>query len=128
MLGGPRNSQVLQVQIQGSRSAILNKITTRDWLLRWYFGEICYCIKAFDIFRLTTHDFVAKHLSAHLRDSKANLGDDTAIILLDFAENYAFVIQDAAQGFYWDNSQATHHPFAVYYREPEGEPQHLLHQ
>ena len=32
-------------------------------------------------------------------------------------ENYSFPIQDAIQGFYWDNSQATLHPFAIYHME-----------
>ena len=36
---------------------------------------------------------------------------------MDFAENYSFIIQDAVQGFYWQNSQATFHPFAVNYRD-----------
>ena len=36
---------------------------------------------------------------------------------MDFTENYGFAIQDAIQGFYWQNSQATLHPFAVYYRD-----------
>lgn len=35
----------------------------------------------------------------------------------DFAENYSFVLQDAAQGFHWNNSQATIHPFVAYYVE-----------
>ncbi len=38
-------------------------------------------------------------------------------MLLDFAENYSFVCQDAVQGFHWETSQATLHPFVVYYRE-----------
>ena len=36
---------------------------------------------------------------------------------MDFAENYSFIIQDTIQGFYWQNGQATLHPFAVYYRD-----------
>ena len=36
---------------------------------------------------------------------------------MDFAENYSFIIQDAIQGFYWQNSQAMLHPFDVYYRD-----------
>ena len=36
---------------------------------------------------------------------------------MGFAENYSFIIQDAIQGFYWQNSQATLHSFAVYYRD-----------
>ena len=36
---------------------------------------------------------------------------------MDFAENYSFIIQDAIQSFYWQNSQATLQPLAVYYRD-----------
>ena len=36
---------------------------------------------------------------------------------MDFAENYSFLVQDAIQGFYWQNNQATLHPFAVYHRD-----------
>ena len=37
------------------------------------------------------------------------------LILLNFAENYSFVVQDAVQGYHWNNSQATLHPFVAYY-------------
>lgn len=68
---------------------------------------------------LRQHHFVAKSQSAYLRSRKETLQEDTAIVLLDFAENYSFLIQDAIQGFYWDNSQATLHPFAIYYKEED---------
>ncbi|XP_071948717.1 uncharacterized protein [Antedon mediterranea] len=70
--------------------------------------------------KLRQHHFVAKSQVAYLRSLKENIQNDTAIVLLDFAENYSFLIQDAIQGFYWENSQATLHPFVIYYRE-EGE-------
>ena len=38
------------------------------------------------------------------------------VVIGDFSENYSFVLQDAAQGFHWNNSQATIHPFVAYYR------------
>ena len=41
-----------------------------------------------------------------------------SIILLDFAENYSFVTQDAVQCFHWENSQATLHLLFVYHRSP----------
>ena len=41
-----------------------------------------------------------------------------SIILLDFAENYSFVTQDAVQCFHWENSQATLHLLVVYHRSP----------
>lgn len=68
---------------------------------------------------LRQHHFVAKSQSAYLRSRKEALQEDTAIVLLDFAENYSFLIQDAIQGFYWDNNQATLHPFAIYYKEED---------
>ena len=42
-------------------------------------------------------------------------------MLGDFAKNYSFLCQDAAQGFHWTNEQATLHPTVVYYRLVEGD-------
>ena len=56
---------------------------------------------------LTTHHYIAKHQSAYLSALKENLGPEEAIIIMDFAENYSFVVQDTAQGYHWDNSQVT---------------------
>ena len=39
------------------------------------------------------------------------------VVIGDFSENYFFVLQDAAQGFHWNNSQATIHPFVAYYTQ-----------
>ena len=39
------------------------------------------------------------------------------IVLGDFSENYAFVVQDSSQGFHWTNDQATLHPFVIYYKK-----------
>ena len=39
------------------------------------------------------------------------------VLVQYFAENFAFVIQDAAQAFHWNNDQATLFPTVVYYRE-----------
>jgi len=74
---------------------------------------------AFD--NLRQHHFVMKSQSSYLKSLKEDILDISDIVLLDFAENYSFVIQDAVQGFYWDNSQATLHPFAVYYKDSNDE-------
>ena len=37
--------------------------------------------------------------------------------MLHFAENYSFILEDVIQGFYWQNNQATLHPFAVYHKD-----------
>ena len=69
---------------------------------------------------LRHHHFIMKAQASFLRSLKDGLAPDTAIILLDFAENYSFIVQDAVQGHHWDNSQATLHPFAVYYQDAQG--------
>ena len=38
------------------------------------------------------------------------------VVTLDFSENFAFVVQEAVQGFHWNNNQATAHPFVIYYK------------
>ena len=39
--------------------------------------------------------------------------------MLDFAENYSSIVQDAAQGLHWKNSQSTIHHFAIYHIHPK---------
>lgn len=56
-----------------------------------------------------------------LKQSKENLTREACIILMDFAENFAFLCQDSTQGFYWNNSQATLHPFVTYYKDENDE-------
>lgn len=38
---------------------------------------------------------------------------------LDFAENYAFVVQDAPPGYHWNNNQATVFVTYIYYKDGE---------
>ena len=69
---------------------------------------------------LTSHSFITKAQTAYLSQQKESLTGGTAVVLLDFAENYSFVVQDAVQGYYWDNSQATLHPLVAYYQKEDG--------
>ena len=55
---------------------------------------------------------------------KENLKFGESVIVLDFAENYSFLVQDAAQGFHWNNSQETIHTFAIYYEDGSGKLAH----
>jgi hypothetical protein len=67
--------------------------------------------------KLHPHFFIAKAQATYLQQQKESLDEETAIVLMDFAENFSFVIQDEVQGFHWDHSQATLHPFAVYTKD-----------
>ena len=77
-----------------------------------------------DVCEVYPHHFIAKAQANHLKMAKENLSENELIILLDFTENYSFVVQDAVQGFHWENSQATLHPFVAYFRSSNGDLKH----
>ena len=74
---------------------------------------------------LRPHSFLAKEQAAFFSWKKSALQPGEILVIADFSENYSFVIQDAAQGFHWNNSQATIHPFVAYYTYDAGQ-QHEL--
>ena len=65
--------------------------------------------------KLTTHSYIARQQSSYLRKLKENIAPNTAILLLDFAENFAFTVQDEIQSYHWNTSQAILHPVCMYY-------------
>jgi hypothetical protein len=69
------------------------------------------------LMNLKTHHFIAKEQSNYLEKIKATLKDGEVLVQCDFSENYAFVVQDAAQAFHYNNDQCTLHPFVYYYRK-----------
>ena len=77
-----------------------------------------------DVYEVWTRHFIAKAQANHLKVAKENLSENELIILLDFAENYSFVVQDAVQRFYWENSQTTLHPSVAYFRSSNGDLKH----
>ena len=83
-----------------------------------------FIAKIVDVYEACPHHFIAKAQAKHLGMAKENLSENELIILLDFAENYLFIVQDAVQGFYWENSQAILHPFAAYFRSSNGDLKH----
>ena len=68
---------------------------------------------------LTCHSFTTKAQCVFLKAIKNYLENGTVLSILDFAENYSFVVQDCSQWpiqeFYWENVQATLHPMTILY-------------
>lgn len=91
-------------------------ITTQVLCIEDFVAKLCDQLNI-----LTAHHYTAIAQAAYLKYCKENLDSSTVLILLDFAENYSFVVQDAVQGFHWNNSQATLHPFAIYYQNNTAE-------
>lgn len=53
-----------------------------------------------NITSLLPHHYIAKEQASYLRSLKESLEKNQYIVICDFAENYAFVIQNAASGFH----------------------------
>ena len=66
--------------------------------------------------KMTPHSFIAKSQVQHLKNRKESNQLDTAIVLLDFSENFSFVVQDEVQGFHWIKDQFTLRTVVIYVR------------
>lgn len=69
--------------------------------------------------KLLFHDFVATQQAQYFKTTKENLRPGEFVVTLDFSENFAFVVQEAVQGFHWNNNQATVHPMVIYFWNQE---------
>lgn len=63
------------------------------------------------------HSFISKQQSQFFQDKKNNLNEGEAFVVLDFSENYKYVVQDASQAFHFNNDQCTVFPVVYYYKE-----------
>eukprot|EP00795_Rhopilema_esculentum_P010668 gene10668-biopygen13164 len=61
--------------------------------------------------KITVHWFIARTQG---KQCKEDLKESEVIVLVDFAENYKFLVQDEIQGYHWNKSQCTLHPAVVY--------------
>ena len=97
---GTDDEQIIHKQWVSTDRSTLKTFTSSG--ICWYFLR--------EVELLYPHSFIATEQASFYAARKATL--KTAA---DFSENYSFVLQDAAQGFHWNNSQATMHPFVAYY-------------
>ena len=74
--------------------------------------------------KLSQHYYVTKKQAEFFKQLKENLQFGDCVIVLDFVVNYSFLVQDATQGSHWNNSQATIHPFMIFYVNGSGKLAH----
>ena len=70
------------------------------------------CVR--QITNLTKHSYIAKAQEDYLKHRKINISKDEAIVLLDFSENFQFVIQNEVQSYHWCKDYCTVHCLVVY--------------
>lgn len=63
--------------------------------------------------KLIPHSYIAKSQSSHFKNIKNKCPAIEAIILMDFSENFSFVIQDEVQGYHWTSDSCTVHPVII---------------
>lgn len=66
---------------------------------------------------LKPHAFISDEQARYFKTLKESITEGEIVVQCDFAENYSFVVQDAAQSFHWNNDQATLLTSVFYYRE-----------
>ena len=52
-----------------------------------------------------------------MKSKKDNLENDEALVILDFSENYNYVVQDDIQQRYWHQTAVTVHPVVIYVKD-----------
>ena len=65
---------------------------------------------------LTAHSYIAEAQSHCLKDRKEELGEKSALMFGDFAENHKCAIQDEVQSFHWNYLQCTLDQVVLYYQ------------
>ena len=48
---------------------------------------------------MTAHGYISKSQSTYIMNQNKNLDSDTCITMIDFAENYQYVLRDEIQSF-----------------------------
>lgn len=99
-----------QVWQQTDRSMLKTEVANGDDFIQ----ELCD-----RMVNLKSHDYYAKQQSAFMKQAKNELSEGEFIVQCDFAENYAFVVQNAAQAFHWNNDQTTIFTVVIYYKEKD---------
>ena len=74
----------------------------------------------YEVDKLTKHSFISRSQAQYLKKLKKEIDGSTCIVLLDFAENYHYVIQDEVQSYHWNRDQCTIHPVICYYLGVDG--------
>ena len=69
--------------------------------------------------KITSYLFIARSQSQYLKQLKDNLKPNEAVVLVDFAENYQFQVQDEIQGYHWNKNYCSLHLAVVYYKSDD---------
>ena len=67
--------------------------------------------------KLIPHSYIAKCQATYLKTRKEELTDSSSICLMDFSENFSFVVQNEVQGYHWTQGCCSLHTVVLYFKE-----------
>ena len=76
------------------------------------------------LYKLKTHSFISKQQSSYFQFLRESLSEGEFVFSLDFSENYAFIAQDTAQSFHYNNNQCSLATIVIYYKGSESKIEH----
>lgn len=65
---------------------------------------------------LSSHSYIADQQMKYFKTRKENIKDNEVLVLMDFAENYGFDLQDETQAYHWNHDGCTIHPVVLYFK------------
>ena len=71
--------------------------------------------------KLIPHSHIAKSQASFFKSLKETVSSNVTVISMDFNENYAFIIQEEAQGYHWSSNSCTIHPVMIHCKDASNE-------
>ncbi len=84
------------------------------------FPEFCDLVLT-QLLILIPHHYYTIEQAKYFKQRKESLSPSEVIVVLDFAENYTYTIQDEIQSNYFNKQQLSIHPACLYYKDEKGE-------
>lgn len=112
-------AEIEYIQFQKWQTVDRSTLLTQTLKVHEFIDEFSNCLSI-----LKSHHFIAKQQAAYVSSRKETLQRGEVLVHMDFSENYAFVAQDAAQSFHFNNNQCSVHPVVYYYRDEQMQLKH----
>lgn len=63
---------------------------------------------------LIPHSYITKTQNSYMKQRKENLAFNEVLVLMDFAENYNFILQNEVQSYHWGHLSCSVHPVVIF--------------
>ncbi|KAK2722989.1 hypothetical protein QYM36_003252, partial [Artemia franciscana] len=82
--------------------------------------ESCISLLSKSVENLIPHSYITKSQSKTFKKLKEDPPLNTAIVVMDFSENYSYTIQNEILSYHWNRGGCTIHPVGLYLKKNDG--------